>query len=88
KMAGKNKTLANLRRYMMANPQGPVILGPSVGQASSSVPEGGASSTAGGDANVRPEVSSPLREEGPGSQAEIMPSSSLGKRAVDEITAA
>ncbi|MED6181323.1 hypothetical protein PIB30_018261 [Stylosanthes scabra] len=88
KMSGKNKTLANLRRYMMANPQGPVILGPSIGQASSSVPEGGASSTAGGDANVRPEVSSLLREEGPGPQAEIMPSSSLGKRAVDEITAA
>ncbi|MED6221857.1 hypothetical protein PIB30_058756 [Stylosanthes scabra] len=88
KMAGKNKTLANLRRYMMANPQGPVILGPSGGQASSSVPEGGASSTAGGDANARPKVSSPLREEGPEPQAEIMPSSSLGKRVVDEITGA
>ncbi|MED6109890.1 hypothetical protein PIB30_037806 [Stylosanthes scabra] len=79
---------------LLGNPEpsrksvGPVILGPSVGQASSLVPEGGASSTAGGDANVRPEVSSPLREEGPGPQAEIMPSSSLGKRAVDEITAA
>ncbi|MED6136613.1 hypothetical protein PIB30_057619 [Stylosanthes scabra] len=88
KMAGKNKTLANLRRYMMANPQGPVILRPSGGQASSSVPEGGASSTAGEGASAWPEVSSPLREEGPKLQAEIVPSSSLGKRTVDETTAA
>ncbi|MED6219479.1 hypothetical protein PIB30_036167 [Stylosanthes scabra] len=84
KMAGKNKTLANLRWYMMANPQGPVVLGPSGGQASASVPEGGASSTAGGDANARLEVSSPFREEVPEPQAEIVPASSLGKTAADE----
>ncbi|MED6107522.1 hypothetical protein PIB30_014816 [Stylosanthes scabra] len=63
RMAGKNKTLASLRRYMAANPQVPVIMGPSGGQASASVPEGGASSSAGGDANARPEVSSPLCAE-------------------------
>ncbi|MED6160686.1 hypothetical protein PIB30_053765 [Stylosanthes scabra] len=88
KMAGKNKTLANLRRYMVANPQGPVIIGPSGGQASSSAPEGGGSSTAGGDTNARPEVSSPVRKEEPEPQTETVPSSSLGKRANDEVIAA
>ncbi|MED6192502.1 hypothetical protein PIB30_010707 [Stylosanthes scabra] len=36
KMADRNKTLANLRRYMVANPQGPIVLSPFGGQASSS----------------------------------------------------
>ncbi|MED6119938.1 hypothetical protein PIB30_016317 [Stylosanthes scabra] len=88
KMAGKNKTLANLRRYMAANPQGPVIIGPSGGQASSSAPEGGGSSTAGGDTNARSEVSSPVHEEEPEPQTETVPSSSLGKRVNDEVIAA
>ncbi|MED6217541.1 hypothetical protein PIB30_018750 [Stylosanthes scabra] len=44
KMAGKNKTLANLHRAMAANLQGPIILSSSGGQASSSALEGGSSS--------------------------------------------
>ncbi|MED6203776.1 hypothetical protein PIB30_002540 [Stylosanthes scabra] len=88
KMAGRNKTLANLRRYVVANPQGPVIVGPSGGQASSSVPEGGGSSTAGGETNARPEVLSPVRDEGPEQQVETVPPSSLGKRVNDEAITA
>ncbi|MED6184605.1 hypothetical protein PIB30_048987 [Stylosanthes scabra] len=88
KMAGRNKTLANLRRYMVANPQGPIIVGPSGGQASSSVSEGGGSSTVGGETNARPEVSSPIREEGPKQQVETVPPSSLGKRVNDETITA
>ncbi|MED6119865.1 hypothetical protein PIB30_015608 [Stylosanthes scabra] len=78
-MAGRNKTLANLCQYMVANPQGPIVVGPSGGQTSSSVPEGGGSSTAGGATNARPEVSSSIREEGPEQQVEIVPPSPLGK---------
>ncbi|MED6208692.1 hypothetical protein PIB30_047677 [Stylosanthes scabra] len=40
KMAGKNKTLANLRRAMILNPQGLIVLSLSGGQASSSALEG------------------------------------------------
>ncbi|MED6143747.1 hypothetical protein PIB30_008693 [Stylosanthes scabra] len=40
KMAGRNKTLANLLRAMAANPQSPIILSPSGGQVSSSALEG------------------------------------------------
>ncbi|MED6187278.1 hypothetical protein PIB30_074915 [Stylosanthes scabra] len=80
-MAGRNKTLGNLHRYMVANPQGPII-------ASSSVPEGGGSSIVGGETNARPEVSSPIREEGPEQQVETVPPSSLGKRVNDETITA
>ncbi|MED6217393.1 hypothetical protein PIB30_017240 [Stylosanthes scabra] len=88
KMAGRNKTLANLCRYMVANPQGPIIVGPSGGQASSSVPKGSGSSTVVGETNARPEVSSPIREEGPEQQVETVPPSSLGKRVNDETITA
>ncbi|MED6179360.1 hypothetical protein PIB30_116281, partial [Stylosanthes scabra] len=43
-MAGRNKTLANLRRAMTTNPQGPIVFSPSGGQASSSALEGCSSS--------------------------------------------
>ncbi|MED6172470.1 hypothetical protein PIB30_050404 [Stylosanthes scabra] len=88
KMAGRNKTLANLRLYMVANPQGPPVLSPSGGQASTSVTEGGGSSTVGGGADGRPEVSSPIREEEPEQQVEVVPPSPLGKRANDEAITA
>ncbi|MED6144036.1 hypothetical protein PIB30_011538 [Stylosanthes scabra] len=87
-MAGKNKTLANLRRAMVANPQGPIILSSSVGRASSSVPEGGSSSTTGGGTGTRLEVSSLIQEEGPKQQIEVVPPSPLGKRANEEATTA
>ncbi|MED6143946.1 hypothetical protein PIB30_010611 [Stylosanthes scabra] len=88
KMAGKNKTLASLRKFMAANPKGPIALSPSGDQASSSVPEGGGSSTVGGGADTRPEVSSPIREEGPEQQIEVIPPFPLGKRANDEVITA
>ncbi|MED6215757.1 hypothetical protein PIB30_001378 [Stylosanthes scabra] len=89
KMAGKNKTLANLRRAMVANPQGLIILSSSTGQASSSVPEGGSSSNVEGGAGSRPEVSSLIREEVPEPQVELPPlSSSLGKRGAEEAASA
>ncbi|MED6217468.1 hypothetical protein PIB30_018104 [Stylosanthes scabra] len=61
KMAGKNKTLANLRRAMATNPQGPIILSPSGGQASSSALEGGSLSNVQAGTESRLEVSSPVR---------------------------
>ncbi|MED6105873.1 hypothetical protein PIB30_000004 [Stylosanthes scabra] len=89
KMAGKKKTLANLRRAMVANPQGPIILSSSADQASSSFPEGGSSSNVEGGAGNRPEVSSPIPEEVPKHQVEIPPSSSsLGKRGAEEAASA
>ncbi|MED6216008.1 hypothetical protein PIB30_003654 [Stylosanthes scabra] len=89
KMARKNKTLANLRRAMVANPQGPIILSSSAGQASSSVPEGGSSSNVEGGSGNRPEVSCPIPEEVPEHQVEIHPpSSSLGKRGAKEAASA
>ncbi|MED6182602.1 hypothetical protein PIB30_030082 [Stylosanthes scabra] len=87
-MAVWNKTLANLHQYMVANPQGPVVFSPSGGQASTSVPEGGGSSTVGGEADVRPKVSSSIREEEPEWQVEIVPPSPLGKRTNDEAITA
>ncbi|MED6142860.1 hypothetical protein PIB30_001632 [Stylosanthes scabra] len=87
-MAGRNKTLASLRRVMAANPQGPIVLSSSAGQASSSVPEEGGSSTAGGGTDTHPEVSSPIREEGLEQQIEIVPPSPLGKWANDEAVTA
>ncbi|MED6194596.1 hypothetical protein PIB30_030092 [Stylosanthes scabra] len=60
-MAGGKKSLALLRQAMQANPQGPVILNPTSGQASSSNPEGGGSSNPANDettsARKRPRVS-------------------------------
>ncbi|MED6146574.1 hypothetical protein PIB30_035677 [Stylosanthes scabra] len=88
KMAGKNKTLANLKRFMMANPQGPPALSPSAGQTSTSAPEGGSSSNVGEGALGRPEVSSPIPEEGSEQQIEVVPASPLGKRARGEEVAA
>ncbi|MED6108514.1 hypothetical protein PIB30_024694 [Stylosanthes scabra] len=86
-MAGKNKTLANLRRAMVANPQCPIILSSSAGQASSSSPEGGSSSNVEGDTGNRPEVSSPVREEVPEKNVEIPPPPSpLGKRVLPRIS--
>ncbi|MED6188599.1 hypothetical protein PIB30_087425 [Stylosanthes scabra] len=84
KMDGKNKTLANLRRAMVANPQGPIVLSPSGGQASSLVPEGGGSSNVGGGVDTHLEVSSSIREEGLEQQVEIILDSPLGKRTNDE----
>ncbi|MED6174938.1 hypothetical protein PIB30_073625 [Stylosanthes scabra] len=89
KMAGKNKTLANLRRAMVANPQGPIILSSSAGQASSSALEGGSSSNVEGGTRNRPEVSSHIREEVPEQQVEIPPPPSpLGKRGAGEEASA
>ncbi|MED6118650.1 hypothetical protein PIB30_004700 [Stylosanthes scabra] len=88
KMAGKNTTLSKLRQVMQANPQGLVVVDPSGGQTSSSVPEGGGSSNVGGGANVQLEVSSPIREEGPERQVEVVPSSPPRKWANDETTSA
>ncbi|MED6156858.1 hypothetical protein PIB30_018224 [Stylosanthes scabra] len=89
KMAGRNKTLANLRRVMVANPQGPIILSSSAGQASSSAPEGCISSNVKGGLGNRPEVSSPIREEVPKQQVEIPPPPSpLGKRGAREAVSA
>ncbi|MED6180357.1 hypothetical protein PIB30_009425 [Stylosanthes scabra] len=89
KMAGKNKTLANLRRAMAANPQGLVILSLSGGQTSSSVPEGGSSSNVGGGTENRLEVSSPIRKEMPEQQVEVPPPPSpLGKRGSGEAASA
>ncbi|MED6171081.1 hypothetical protein PIB30_037280 [Stylosanthes scabra] len=80
-MAGKNKTLALLR-------QGLSFSSPSSGQTSLSVPKGGGSSNVEEGAGTRLEVSSPIREEGPEQQIEIIPSSPLGKRGNDETTSA
>ncbi|MED6155661.1 hypothetical protein PIB30_007169 [Stylosanthes scabra] len=88
KMARKNTTLSKLRQVMQANPQGLVAVDPSGGQTSSSVPEGGGSSNVGGGADVRLEVSSPIREEGPERQVEVVPPSPPRKRANDEMTSA
>ncbi|MED6123847.1 hypothetical protein PIB30_053374 [Stylosanthes scabra] len=89
KMAEKNKTLANLRRAMVANPQGLIVLSSSAGQASSSIPEGGSFSNVDGGAGNRPEVSSPTPEEVLELQVEIPPpSSSLGKRGAEEAASA
>ncbi|MED6204077.1 hypothetical protein PIB30_005804 [Stylosanthes scabra] len=89
KMTGKNITLANLRRAMAANPQGPIILSPSGGQASSSALEGGSSSNVQAGTESRLEVSSPVRKEMPEQQVEVPPpSSSLGKRTSGEVGSA
>ncbi|MED6180152.1 hypothetical protein PIB30_007663 [Stylosanthes scabra] len=88
KMAGKNTTLSKLRQVMQANPQGLVVVDPSGGQTSSSIPEGGGSSNVGGGADVRLEVLSPIWEEGPERQVEAVPSSPSRKRANDETTSA
>ncbi|MED6111747.1 hypothetical protein PIB30_055140 [Stylosanthes scabra] len=88
KMAGKNKTLANLRRAMIANPQGPIVLTPFGGQASSSALEGGSSSNVQGGTEARLEVSSPVQEE-PEQQVEVPPPPSLlGKTATGEAASA
>ncbi|MED6122198.1 hypothetical protein PIB30_037539 [Stylosanthes scabra] len=79
-MAGGKKSLALLRQAMQQNPQGPIILDPTSGQASSSNPEGGGSSTVGGGATTQLEISSPIQEEGPEHQVEAIPSSPAGKR--------
>ncbi|MED6118225.1 hypothetical protein PIB30_000852 [Stylosanthes scabra] len=85
----EDKTLANLRRAMVANPQGSIILSSSAGQASSSVPEGGSSSNIEGGAGNRSEVSFPIRDEVPEHQVEIPPpTSSLGNRGVEEAASA
>ncbi|MED6216024.1 hypothetical protein PIB30_003669 [Stylosanthes scabra] len=88
KMDGKNKTLAHLRQVMQANPQGLIFLSPSGGQASSSAPEGGASSNVGGGARIQLEVSSPIWEEGSKPQSEVPPSSPSKKRQIDETISA
>ncbi|MED6118167.1 hypothetical protein PIB30_000147 [Stylosanthes scabra] len=76
KMAGKNKTLANLRRAMVANPQG-LIYPQFIRRGSSSNVEGGAGNL--------PEVSSPVLDEVSELQVEIPPPpSSLGKMGAEE----
>ncbi|MED6119894.1 hypothetical protein PIB30_015844 [Stylosanthes scabra] len=70
------------------NPQGPIVLDPTSGQASSSNPEGGRSSTVGGGATTQLEISSPIQEEGLEHQVEAVPSSPAGKPADDETTSA
>ncbi|MED6109452.1 hypothetical protein PIB30_033738 [Stylosanthes scabra] len=85
-MAGGKKSLALLRQAMQQNPQGPIVLDPTSGQASSSNPEGGGSSTVGGGATTKLEISSPIQEEGPEHQVEAVPSSPAGKLADDETT--
>ncbi|MED6196709.1 hypothetical protein PIB30_049892 [Stylosanthes scabra] len=87
-MAGGKKSLALLRRAIQANPQGPVVPDPTSGQASSSNPEGGGSSNVGGGATAQLEISSPIKEEGPEEQVEVVPSSPSGKPANDETTSA
>ncbi|MED6184711.1 hypothetical protein PIB30_050141 [Stylosanthes scabra] len=71
-MAGRKKSLALLRQAMQQNPQGPIVLDPTSGQASPSNPEGGGSST----------------EEGLEHQVEAVPSSPAVKPADDETTSA
>ncbi|MED6207188.1 hypothetical protein PIB30_033491 [Stylosanthes scabra] len=86
KMAGRNKTLAKLRRVMQANPQGLIILSHSGGRASSSVPEGG-SSTNVEEGNVdRVEVSSPIQEKDLEVAIDITPVPTTKKRGNDEGT--
>ncbi|MED6205862.1 hypothetical protein PIB30_021654 [Stylosanthes scabra] len=87
-MAGGKKSLALLRQAMQQNPQGPIVLDPTSGQASSSNPKGGGSSTVGGGATTHLEISSPIQEEGPEHQVEAVPSSPAGKPADDETTSA
>ncbi|MED6220627.1 hypothetical protein PIB30_046588 [Stylosanthes scabra] len=83
-MAGKNKTLALLRQVMQANPQGLPVPEPSSGPASSSAQEGGGSSNVGEGTGARLEVFSPIREEGPEQQVEIIPGSPLKKNLLEE----
>ncbi|MED6121449.1 hypothetical protein PIB30_030167 [Stylosanthes scabra] len=87
-MAGGKKSLALLRRAMQANPQGLVFPDPTSGQASSSNPEGGGSSNVGGGATAQLEISSPIQEERPEEQVEVVPLSPSGKPANDEMTSA
>ncbi|MED6194226.1 hypothetical protein PIB30_026487 [Stylosanthes scabra] len=87
-MAERNTTLSKLHQVMQANPHGFVVVDPSGGHTSSSVLEGGGSSNVGGGADVRMEVSSPIREEGPEQQVEVVPLSPPRKRANDETTSA
>ncbi|MED6125689.1 hypothetical protein PIB30_071005 [Stylosanthes scabra] len=87
-MAGGKKSLALLRQAMQQNPQGLIVLDPTSGQASSSNPEGGGSSTVRGGATAQLEISSPIQEEGPEHQVEAISSSPAGKMADDETTSA
>ncbi|MED6192379.1 hypothetical protein PIB30_009457 [Stylosanthes scabra] len=87
-MAGGKKTLALLHQAMQANPQGLVVPNPISGQASSSNPEGGGSSNVGEGAATQLEISSPIQEEGPEQQVEVVPSSPSEKHGNDEMTSA
>ncbi|MED6120094.1 hypothetical protein PIB30_017721 [Stylosanthes scabra] len=87
-MAGGKKTLALLRQAMQANPQGLVVPNPISGRASSPNPEDGGSSNFGEGAATQLEISSPIQEEGPEQQIEVVPSSPSGKHANDETTLA
>ncbi|MED6153177.1 hypothetical protein PIB30_099122, partial [Stylosanthes scabra] len=87
-MAGGKKSLALLRQAMQQNPQGPIILDPTSGQASSSNLEGGGSSTVGEGATTQLEISSPIQEEGPEHQIEAIPSSPAEKTADDGTASA
>ncbi|MED6114013.1 hypothetical protein PIB30_076164 [Stylosanthes scabra] len=87
-MAGGKKTLAFLHQAMQANPQGLAFPNPISGQASSSNPEGEGSSNVGEGAATQLEISSPIQEEGPEQQVEVVPSSPSGKHGNDETTSA
>ncbi|MED6131903.1 hypothetical protein PIB30_014349 [Stylosanthes scabra] len=88
KMAGRNKTLAQLRRVMQANPQGLIVLSHSGGHTSLSAPEGGSSMNVEEGIGDRVEVSSPIREEGPEVVVKVPPVSTTKKRGNDEGTSA
>ncbi|MED6120838.1 hypothetical protein PIB30_024714 [Stylosanthes scabra] len=75
-MAGGNKTLALLRQVMQANPQGLTVPDPRVVRRRRRLRK------------VELEVSSPIREEGPEQQIEVIPSPSSKKRGNDKTTSA
>ncbi|MED6215805.1 hypothetical protein PIB30_001422 [Stylosanthes scabra] len=85
KMAGKNKTMSQLRRVMQANPQGLIVLSQSGGHVSSSAPEGGSSMNVEEGIEDRV-VSSPIQEEGPEVAVEVPPVSMAKKLGNDEGT--